>query len=524
MSQSVPFGHSASRDRLLAFAFAAADLLIEVGPSGTITWAAGAFKTHFGQPAEAFVGRKLLSLIEPADQDALTRTLIKVSLHGHTPPVLLRLNDARATEYSLGALMLPGPQPRLCVTLGPLPAKPPPQPSGVLHAASFTREVEARARASQASQLGLLDLQGWDTAATDADGTALREQIGLALGSLAGGDGAVGELADGRYGVLSERQLDIDALAASMQSLLRAHFDAREMTVSGRAADTAGQGLKPAQATRALRFALNKFAEGGVARLDDSGFDGGLPGVVKHIKGMATALRRVISNGEFEVAFQPVVTLSSRGLHHYEALLRPTIGTSATWESTQDFVVCAEAVGLAEQLDLAVLERVLAALAHNPTCKVAANISGLSMQSTEFRERLLAALPSGRYQRLLIELTETAEIEDVAAAADTLEHLHKLNIGLCIDDFGAGAAAFRYLRNFRVDYLKIDGAYVQGAAHDERERTLVTSMIELARSLGAKSIAEMIETNEQARLMEELGATLGQGWLFGLPRALPQGR
>ena len=520
MSQSVPFGHSASRDRLLAFAFAAADLLIEVGPNGTITWAAGAFKTHFGQPAEAFVGRKLMSLIEPADQDALTRTLINVSLHGHTSPVLLRLNDKNGTECSLGGLMLPGPQPRLCITLGPLPTKPPPRPGGVLQAASFAREVEARARASQASKLGLLDLHGWETDPTD-DGAALREEISLALGSLAGGDGAVGELADGRYGVLSQQQLDIGTLAASVQSLLRSHADTHGMTVSGRATDTAGQGLKPSQATRALRFALSKFAEGGVARLDDSGIAGGLAGVIKHIKGMAHALRHVIGSGEFEMLFQPVVSLSSRGLHHYEALLRPPAGTSATWESTQDFVVCAEAVGLAEQLDLAVLERVLTTLAHNPTRKIAANVSGLSMQSAEFRDKLLTALPTGRYQRLLIELTETAEIEDVAAAAQTLERLHELNIGLCIDDFGAGAAAFRYLRDFRVDYLKIDGAYVQGATHDERERTLVTSMLELARSMGAKTIAEMIETNEQARLMEELGATLGQGWLFGLPRALP---
>jgi EAL domain-containing protein (putative c-di-GMP-specific phosphodiesterase class I) len=521
MSQSVPFGHSASRDRLLAFAFAAADLLLEVGPNGTITWAAGAFKTHFGRPAETFIGRQLVSLIKPADQDALTRTLINVSLHGHTPPVLLRLNDPAATQYSLGAMLLPGPNPRLCVTLGPLPTSPPPKPSGMLRAASFAREAEARARANQASTLGLLDLRGWDAAPTDADGTALREEIGLALGSLAGGGGAVGELADGRYGVLSQRQLDIDALAASMQSLLRSRSDTREMTVRARATDMAGQGLKPAQATRALRFALSKFTEGGVERLDGSGIAGGLAGVVKHIKGMTSALRRVISQGEFDVVFQPVVMLSSRGLHHYEALLRPPTGTGATWESTQDFVVCAEAMGLAEQLDLAVLERVLTALTHNPACKIAANISGLSMQSTEFREKLLAALPSGRYQRLLIELTETAEIEDVPAAAQTLERLHELNIGLCIDDFGAGAAAFRYVRDFRVDYLKIDGAYVQGAVRDERERALVSSMLDLARSVGAKTIAEMIETNEQARLMEQLGATLGQGWLFGLPGALP---
>ena len=102
-----------------------------------------------------------------------------------------------------------------------------------------------------------------------------------------------------------------------------------------------------------------------------------------------------------------------------------------------------------------------------------------------------------------------------------LERLRELNIGLCLDDFGAGAAAFRYLRDLPVDYLKIDGAYVQGALRSQRERKVVTSMLDLARSVSAETIAEAIETQELARLMEELGCTFGQGWLFGEPGPLP---
>ena len=116
------------------------------------------------------------------------------------------------------------------------------------------------------------------------------------------------------------------------------------------------------------------------------------------------------------------------------------------------------------------------------------------MESEQFRARLLQLLPAGSYRRLLIELTETAEIEDIPTAAATLQRLREQNIGVCLDDFGAGAAAFRYLRDFPVDYLKIDGAYVQGALRGERERNVVTSMLELARSVGAETIAEAIET------------------------------
>lgn len=193
----------------------------------------------------------------------------------------------------------------------------------------------------------------------------------------------------------------------------------------------------------------------------------------------------------------------------------------AMWQNTQEFVNCVEALGLAEELDLAVVEQVLATLDRAPSFSIAANVSGLSMQSETFRVRLLKLLPSGSYRRLLIELTETAEIEDIGTAAAMLERLREQNIGLCLDDFGAGAAAFRYLRDLPVDYLKIDGAYVQGAVRSLRERKVVTSMLDLARSVSAEAIAEAVETKEMARLMEELGCKLGQGWLFGAAGPLP---
>jgi EAL domain-containing protein (putative c-di-GMP-specific phosphodiesterase class I) len=208
-------------------------------------------------------------------------------------------------------------------------------------------------------------------------------------------------------------------------------------------------------------------------------------------------------------------------VHHYEALLRPTPVPGVLWQTTQEFVTCAETLGFAEELDLAVVERVVAVLERTMRCSIAANISGLSMQSESFRWRLLRLLPNGSYRRLLIELTETAEIEDIATAAATLKRLRDLNVGLCLDDFGAGASAFRYLRDFPVDYLKIDGAYVQGALRSERERKVVISMLDLARSAGAETIAESIETRELAGLMEELGCSLGQGWLFGGAGPLP---
>ncbi len=94
---------------------------------------------------------------------------------------------------------------------------------------------------------------------------------------------------------------------------------------------------------------------------------------------------------------------------------------------------------------------------------------------------------------------------------------------MCLDDFGAGAAAFRYLRDFQIDVLKIDGQYVRRAPLGTRERSFVTSMVDLAAAVGARVIAEQVETLEEAHLMRVLGVEFGQGWLFGRPGSLPCG-
>jgi EAL domain-containing protein (putative c-di-GMP-specific phosphodiesterase class I) len=524
MSQSTPSSRSASRDRLLAFAFAGSELLVEIEPNATITWAAGAFQSRFGQSADSFVGSKLSSLVTSADHEALGRALLGIAMRGHIAPVILHLNDAAASPCTLAALKLPGPQARICMTFGPLPAAPPAKSQGAQPAAVFAREAEAQLRTSQAAVLGLLDVQGWAEATASlntAERGTLRDELGEALGTVAGSDATIGDIAEGRFGVVSRRQLDVDMLASGLEALIQAKPIGGSVSVDGTAIDLAEPGLEPTQAVRALRFALSKFAAGGSRAIESSGFAAGLTGFLAKAREQIAAVRAVIVDRQFEMVFQPVAHLGNRTVHHYEALLRPCASEGMLWQSTQDFVTCAETLGLSEDLDLAVLQQVLAVLAREPDCSIAANISGMSMQSVVFRKRLLALLPSGSYRRLLIELTETAEIQDMAAAAATLDRLRSCNIGLCLDDFGAGAAAFRYLRDFPMDYVKIDGAYVQAALHSKRERDLVTSMIVAAHSAGAQAIAEMIETKEQANLMQELGSTFGQGWLLGRPGPLP---
>jgi hypothetical protein len=110
---------------------------------------------------------------------------------------------------------------------------------------------------------------------------------------------------------------------------------------------------------------------------------------------------------------------------------------------------------------------------------------------------------------LMVELTESAEIEDEAAAVTTIGALRERGIPVCLDDFGADAAAFCYLKAFRVDCVKVDGSFV-------------AAIVDLSVAVGAKVVAEQIETAEYVQTMQALGEHLGQGWHFGRPGPLPE--
>ena len=509
------------RDRFLNFAFAGADLLIEMGPDASIAWAAGAFTSRFGRHAESFLNQPVEALIAPADRTAFAHALATAALHGRLIPLILRLNDARQTPCTLGALAVPGQAGRLCLAIGAVAQAPVPMPSVAPGRGALASQAEAGLRAGLARSLNLLDIDGWGGMSAQystPERAALRQDITHVLAELAGPDALVGDMGAGRFGVLGTHALDLRAL----RDALRRQVGGADVQVNGQSIPLVLPGLTPGQASRALRFALSRFADGGVAAVNAAGFAQGLGGFIAAAGKQTAVLRARIAGHKFRMAYQPVIRLHNRTPHHYEALLRPLTGLEGPALNTQELVTFAEAMGLSEELDLAVAQEVIATLRETQKVRVAVNISGLSMQSPAFRKQLLDLVAPGT--RLIVELTETADITDTAAAANMLRVLREIGVEVCIDDFGAGSAAFRYLRDFRVDYVKIDGAYVRAATAGPREQGFVESMRDLAHAVDAAVIAEMVETEAEATLMASLGVGFAQGYLFGRPGQLPGAR
>ncbi|MCR0982128.1 sensor domain-containing phosphodiesterase [Roseomonas populi] len=497
------------RDIFVTFAFAAADLLVETDPQGVITFAAGAFRHHLNEAPENLIGRPMESLIAAEERAALGLAMQIIAKRGRLPPTSIRLNGPRRAAFSLAGLAPAGPRGRFCITLGPLPA--PPQPVTVAEQAVFTRAAAGALGPGAQGTLALIDVP---KEIQRALGTRPEVEGALDAALLAEGGAFTGRLARGRYGLLIGGDgADLTALAARMEAVLGAHGLPGDVTARSLPLYTAE--LTQAQATRALRHALSRFAGQGLEGVPENG----LAESLRQITARAGEVRRAIAERRFDLLYQPIVDLRQRAVHHYEALLRPK------GAGVEEFIRCAETVGLTEELDLAVADTVLDALRFAPSSHIALNVSGLSMQSPRFRDALAVRLDSRAaiVPRLMVELTESVEVEDEAAARATIDMLRDRGIALCIDDFGAGAAAFRYLRNFAVDWVKVDGAYVQAALRSEKDRSFVASMVDLSLAVGARVIAEQVETEEHAAVMASLGVEMAQGYLFARPGPLPAG-
>jgi len=235
-------------------------------------------------------------------------------------------------------------------------------------------------------------------------------------------------------------------------------------------------------------------------------------------------LHGAIARGEFELHYQRVVAADTRQVCGAEALVRwrhPTRGLIAP----DQFIPLAESTGLIVQLGEWVLRQACSDAANWPAhVKVAVNISAVQFRRENLFETILRVLIETGLapQRLELEITETALLENQEAHLVTIRRLKDLGISMALDDFGAGYSAINYLTIFPFDKIKIDKSFTQGVLRRRECRAVVAAALALARGLGTVTTAEGIETEEQLDYMREAGADLAQGYLFGRPVPIAQ--
>lgn len=240
------------------------------------------------------------------------------------------------------------------------------------------------------------------------------------------------------------------------------------------------------------------------------------------------ALRKALQEDELELHFQPTIDLRSGTVDGAEALLRWKRG--GAWIPTEQFIRVAERSGLIIEIGEWVLRTACGTVAAwersgdlSERFVLAVNVAARQLSTAGFVELVEEVLRDSGVpaRRLRLEITETALMDDPEAAVRTLGALRDLGVSLAVDDFGTGQSSLTYLRRFPIEVVKVDRSFVGGLPLDPADTAIVTTVVDLSRRLGLVTVAEGVETAEQAHLLGELGCELAQGYYYSaaMPRA-----
>jgi EAL domain-containing protein (putative c-di-GMP-specific phosphodiesterase class I) len=234
------------------------------------------------------------------------------------------------------------------------------------------------------------------------------------------------------------------------------------------------------------------------------------------------------------VAFQPIVELPTGRVHEYECLFRPVMPTLQTSISTM--VEAAINTGRSVELDTFIVTATLARIAEieannrelgQPANRYAVNFTPASLLDPRFSAAGLSALVADHgipRRSITIECTEQQAVSDIHPLTRQAKALRRLGFGFAVDDAGAGYASFTLIAALRPSIIKIDRAIVHGVAdkHNDAKRALIEAFVSFGRRIGARLVAEGIETRRELAMLTSLGVEYGQGYLLGRPADRPR--
>ena len=238
-------------------------------------------------------------------------------------------------------------------------------------------------------------------------------------------------------------------------------------------------------------------------------------------------IRKALDRDLFVLHAQPIVDLATGVQEQYELLIRMR-GEDGTLAYPGDFLQAAERFGLIRSLDRWVVSRAIELIAEQEArgaaVRLEVNLSGTSLDDPD-----LPGFIEGELRRsaidpslLIFEVTETAAIEHMERAQALAERLGALGCGFALDDFGTGFGSFYYVKSLPFDYLKIDGEFISGLAANRTDQLVVQAVVDIARGLGKKTIAEFVADEETVRYVRETGVDYAQGYHLGRPVPLDE--
>lgn len=274
---------------------------------------------------------------------------------------------------------------------------------------------------------------------------------------------------------------------------------------------------------RGAEIALHNAQSSGGARIVF--FDEDMRAKVVERMELESEMKRAIERWEFEVYYQPKVSLYQERIIGFEALIR--------WRHPERgiippsvFIPLAEENGLIIPLGIRTIREACEALARwqrafpqTPTLEMSVNLSVRQFQDQQLPNEIRAVLRDTAIppNTLLFEVTESVLVDDPASALEIVQELRRMGVGLKIDDFGTGYSSLSYLHRLPFDTLKIDRSFIATMGQDHSAFEIVKAIISLARNLGLQVVAEGVETRNQADELREMGCQYAQGYLYAPP-------
>lgn len=509
--------------RLLGFAFASADLLIEISPDGKIAFAIGASEALSGSAETALVGRAWRDFIDPRDRMMMEALLSGLKDGGRGGPVVVTLagaKDGQERAASLCAFRMPGNDSAVSCAFSRAAAK---SSHGLHDKASFEAVTAALFETAKSTglelELALVEMGGLSALRrlmNPSELADMEQRLEGALRAQSHGGGAAADLGADRYALVRQKGDPVEQMVQRLMKMV-ASESAQNVQATGRSIPLNGD-APAGQVVRAIRYSLEGFIKDGIDGATPDNLSDALTRSFKRTLIEVGALGQAVSEKNFQLVYQPVVNLKANSaIHHYEVLVR--FGDNA---SPFPMIRMAEELDLIEPLDIAVVEQTIEKLVANPHISLAANISGRTIGSPAFVQAVKTMLAKSPVNgRLLFEITESAAIDDLPTADRHLQALRALGIKICLDDFGAGAASLAYLQQLTLDVVKIDGRYIRELQHGGRESTFIRHLVTMCSELGVKTLAEMVENAQAEEAVRRAGVDFAQGWFYGAPTPQP---
>jgi diguanylate cyclase (GGDEF)-like protein/PAS domain S-box-containing protein len=536
--------------RLAAIVQSSSDAIYSVAADATVTSWNAAAERLFGRPAAEMLGHPIAS-VWPPEQLAVNRSMFERALAGEVitdvETVRLRRDGTRVAvtvswspiKDDAGAITGVSVIARDITQRQQLEEQLVRQAlhdplTGLANRALFADRLEhalARGRRPGATvAILVIDLDGFkdinDSLGHDA-GDDLLTIAGMRLQGHARPDDTVARLGGDEFGVLLE-----DIAAAEAVRSAEALLEGLATPIVLRDRDltpTASIGIAIAVGEDAETLLRNADTAMYAAKSQGKGryalFEPAMHATVIERLDLAADLSRAVEKRQLHLCYEPQISLASGRICGLEALVRwrhPTRGEVSPGE----FIPLAEETGMILPIGRWVLReacrQVKAWQERWPTptpLTIAVNLSARQLQHPGVVDEVSAALAAAGLdpRSLVLEITETAIMEQLDAAIRILTELRRLGLRLALDDFGTGYSSLSYLQRLPVDILKIDRSFVGGVARSTEDSALARGILTLGQTLGLEVVAEGIETAEQLAALRELGCQLGQGYFFARP-------